>query len=38
MGYDFEKAYKELGRTQKKMFLEDLKIILGFFGFKLNKD
>ena len=37
MAFDFEQAYKELAQVQKKTFLEDLKIILGFFGFKVKE-
>lgn len=38
MGYDYKRAYKELNQTQKKTFLEDLKIILRFFGFKVKEN
>ena len=38
MGFDFEKAYKELSRVQRKTLLEDLKLILGFFGFKVKEN
>ena len=38
MGYDYKRAYKELNQTQKKIFKEDLKIILRFFGFKIKEN
>jgi hypothetical protein len=38
MGYDYKQANKELSRTQHKMLREDLKIILGFFGFKVKEN
>ena len=38
MVFDFEQAYKELAEAHKKTFLEDLKIILRFFGFKIKEN
>ena len=37
MGYDYKQALKELAHTQRKIFREDLKLILGFFGFKVKE-
>jgi hypothetical protein len=38
MAFDVEQAYKELAEVHKKTFLEDMKIILGFFGFKAKEN
>ena len=37
MGYDYEKAHKEIAHTVHRTFKEDLKIILRFFGFKIKE-
>lgn len=36
MAFDFEQGYKELVDVHKKTFLEDLKIIFGFFRFRIK--
>lgn len=38
MGYDYMQAFKELAHTQRRMLREDLKLILGFFGFKVKEN
>lgn len=38
MGFDFEQSRKEMANTMQKMFREDLRIILGFFGFKVKEN
>lgn len=37
MAFDYITSYKELANTKSKTFLEDLKLILGFFGFKVKE-
>lgn len=37
MGYDLERSWKELARTQRKTLREDLEIIARFFGFKVKE-
>lgn len=38
MGYDYMQAFEELAYTQRRMLREDLKITLGFFGFKVKEN
>jgi hypothetical protein len=38
MGFNLERANKEIEREMRRMFREDVKMILGFFGLKVKEN
>ena len=38
MGFNIERANKEIAHIMRKRFREDLKLILGCFGFKVKEN
>lgn len=37
MAFNLERADREIARIQRRMLREDLKLILGFFGFTVKE-